>query len=49
MALLAKELWRNFFCQNPFPAILRRNKKERKNSNQKNFFCGFPKLIELKI
>ena len=26
MALIAQKLWRNFFCQNPFPAILRRKK-----------------------
>ena len=32
MALLAQKLWRNFFCQNPFQAILRRKKNEKKSS-----------------
>ena len=27
MALLAQKLWKILFCQNPFPAILRREKK----------------------
>ena len=33
MALLAQKLWRNFFCQNPFPAILRRKKKKVPNDH----------------
>ena len=28
--ILAQKLWRIFFCQNPFPAILRRKKKQNK-------------------
>ena len=27
------KLWRFFFCQNPFPAILRREKKKKKVPN----------------
>ena len=32
MALLAQKLWRIFFCQNPFSAILGRKKKKKKKS-----------------
>ena len=44
IALLAQKLWRNFFCQNPFPAILRRKKIPKAlvvRTTKKRFFCGF--------
>ena len=52
MVFLAPKLWRIFFCQNPFPAILRRKKKRKKKvmttkprggtTKKRTFFCGFP-------
>ena len=44
MALLAEKLWRIFFCQTPFPAILRRKKKKKRNGSgrtTKNYFKSF--------